>query len=144
MRVVAGIRNAEPISAMQGKSPPAYRVFTIGLTMPRPDLYRRIDERVDRMVAAGLVEEVRGLLERGYGLDLPAMSGLGYRQIGQHLRGEIPLDEAIALIKRYTRRFVRQQYNWFRPADPTIHWVDVTQPFRARVEAWVRAFVADP
>ena len=138
----------EPISALQRKEPPGYRVFTIGLTMPRADLYRRIDERVDRMVEAGLVGEVRDLLARGYergqGRDLPAMSGLGYRQIGQYLRGEVSLEEAIALIKRHTRRFVRQQYNWFRLSDPTIHWVDVTQPYRDQVEAWVRAFVADP
>ena len=132
-----------PISALQDKAPPDYRVLTIGLTMPRPDLYRRIDERVDRMVAAGLVEEVRALMERGYGIDLPAMSGLGYRQIVQHLRGEISLDEAVALIKRHTRRFVRQQYNWFRLSDPTIRWVDVSEPFLTRVEAWVRDWLAE-
>jgi tRNA dimethylallyltransferase len=135
----------QPISSLQTKSAPAYRVFTIGLTMPRPDLYRRIDERVDRMIAAGLVDEVRDLLARGYGLELPAMSGLGYRQIGQFLGGEVSLDEAIILIKRHTRRLVRQQYNWFRRGDPAIRWVDVSeQPSRARVEAWVHAFVADP
>lgn len=134
----------EPISALQRKEPPAYHVFTIGLTMARPDLYRRIDERVDRMVAAGLVAEVRALLARGYSLELPAMSGLGYRQIGQHLRGEVSLEEAVALIKRHTRRFVRQQYNWFRLSDPSIHWADVSQPFRDQVFAWVDAFVADP
>ena len=134
----------EPISALQAKSPPGYRILTIGLTMPRADLYHRIDERVDRMIAAGLVDEVRALLARGYDLDLPAMSGLGYRQIGQFLQGEVSLEEAIALIKRHTRRLVRQQYNWFRPTDPAIHWVDLSQPFRDRVDEWVRAFVADP
>lgn len=134
----------EPISALQAKSPPGYRPLTIGLTMPRTDLYRRIDERVERMIAAGLVAEIRGLLARGYDLGLPAMSGLGYRQIGQYLQGQVSLEEAVVLIKRHTRRFVRRQYNWFRPTDPTIHWVDVTRPFHAQIEAQVRAFVTAP
>ena len=77
------------------------------------------------MVADGLLDEVRALLARGYGDELPSMSGLGYRQMAQHLRGEIDLDEAIALMRRDTRRFVRQQYNWFRLRDPRIHWCDV-------------------
>jgi len=72
------------------------------------------------------------------------MSGLGYRQIGQYLRGEVSLEEAIILIKRQTRRLVRQQYNWFRRDDPAIRWADVTQPFCDQVEEWVAALVADP
>jgi len=134
----------QPISALQAKASPAYHSLTIGLTMPRQELYRRIDERVERMIAAGLVDEVRGLLERGYAPELPAMSGLGYRQIGQYLRGEVSLEEAIILIKRQTRRLVRQQYNWFRRDDPAIRWADVTQPFCDQVEEWVAALVADP
>jgi tRNA dimethylallyltransferase len=76
------------------------------------------------MVAAGLVEEVRGLAAAGYGWELPAMTGLGYRQIGQYLRGEIELEAAIALIKKGTRRFVQQQYNWFSLEDAGIRWLD--------------------
>jgi tRNA dimethylallyltransferase len=76
------------------------------------------------MIAGGLVEEVRGLAEAGYGWKLPAMTGLGYRQIGQYLQGEIELDAAIALIKKGTWRFVQQQYNWFPLDDPAIHWFD--------------------
>ena len=119
-----------PISELQRRSPPPYRTLQIGLTMEREELYRRIDERVERMIERGLVEEVRGLIERGYGLDLPAMSGLGYREIGLYLRGEIGLEEAIRLIKRNTRRFVRHQYNWFRLDDPDIHWFDaLSEPY---------------
>lgn len=117
-----------PISHLQGKRPPGYRTFMLGLTMPRPALYARIDARVARMIAQGLVEEVRWLVARGYGYDLPSMSGLGYRQIGCYLRGEATLAEATAMIKRETRRFVRQQYNWFRLSDPSIHWVDASAP----------------
>ncbi len=119
-----------PISDLWQTSAPPYRTLMLGLTMPRPLLYERIDSRVDAMVEAGLVDEVRALVERGYSLDLPAMSGLGYRQIGMYLRGEVDLPEAIRLIKRDTRRFVRHQYGWFRLKDEAvgsgIHWFDVS------------------
>jgi tRNA dimethylallyltransferase len=114
----------------------------IGLTMPRALLYERIDQRIERMVSAGLVEEVRSLVERGYGYELPAMSGLGYRQIGMYLRGEVSLQEAVALIRRHTRRFVRQQANWFRQDDPRIVWFDASKPVFEAVLAQVRSFVA--
>jgi tRNA dimethylallyltransferase len=74
------------------------------------------------MLEQGLVAEVQHLAQAGYGWELPAMSGLGYRQIGQYLRGELSLAEAVALIKKETRRFVRQQYNWFRLDDARIAW----------------------
>jgi len=115
----------QPISDLQRKDPPGYDVLQIGLTMERSLLYSRIDTRIDRMVAEGLVQEVASLLGRGYGPELPSMTGLGYRQIVQHLQGQIELAEAIRLCKRATRRFVRQQYNWFRLANPDIHWYDL-------------------
>jgi tRNA dimethylallyltransferase len=77
------------------------------------------------MIAQGLVEEVRGLLDAGYSPELPALSGVGYRQVIQHLRGAISLEDAIALIKRQTRRLVRQQGTWFRLDDPHIRWFDL-------------------
>lgn len=117
------LTTGRPISELQGKDPPPFRVTKIGVTRPRPELYERIDRRVDAMIAAGLVDEVRGLVARGYGWELPAMTGLGYRQIGQFLSGEVGLDEAIRLIKHGTRRFVQQQYNWFRLEDAGIRWV---------------------
>jgi len=122
--------SGRPITELQRKTPPPYHIYQLGVTRPRPELYARIDARVDRMIAQGLVAEVQRLVATGYGWDLPAMSGLGYRQIGQYLRGEINLAEAVALIKQQTRRFVQQQYNWFRLDDPAIHWVDPGQvPF---------------
>jgi tRNA dimethylallyltransferase len=136
------IATGTPISELQRKEPPPYRVVQIGVTRPRPVLYERIDRRVDAMVAAGLVEEVAGLVEKGHEWELPAMTGLGYRQIGQYLRGEVTLDEAVALVKKGTRRFVQQQYNWFRPADPSIRWIDATEAgFGELLEAlgiWIR------
>jgi tRNA dimethylallyltransferase len=132
-----------PISELQAKRPPPYRILRIGLSMPRELLYRRIDERVERMMTHGLVDEVRGLVAKGYSFDLPAMSGLGYRQIGLYLRDEATLEEAVALIKRETRRFVRQQYTWFRLDDPAIRWFDASAPDCAkRVEGTVKEFLS--
>ncbi len=134
----------QPISELQEATPPPYRVLRVGLTRPRPELYARIDARVDAMIAAGLVEEVRSLLARGYGPELPAMSGLGYRQICQYLAGERTLEEAVREIKRKTRRFVHQQQTWFRLDDPRIHWFDLSRtPYEAIVQ-FVRTWLAAP
>jgi tRNA dimethylallyltransferase len=130
-----------PISTQQGKVPPPYRILIVGLMLPRPELYRRIDERVKRMMAAGLEDEVRCLVEGGYGFDLPAMSGVGYGQFEAYLAGEATREEVVHEVQRATRRFVRQQANWFRAEDPRIHWFDaVPDPFEA-VRALVEGFV---
>jgi len=113
----------KPISALQRASPPPYKQVWIGLTMERSALYRRVDARVDRMIQAGLVDEVRRLVAMGYGWHLPSMSSLGYRQIGEYLRGECDLNTAIQRIKHATHAFVRHQYNWFRLTDPRITWL---------------------
>lgn len=131
------LMTGHPISELQRKDPPSYRVVQVGVTRPRPILYERIDRRVDAMLDAGLVGEVAALVDAGYGWELPAMTGLGYRQIGQYLRGEAPLDEAIALVKKGTRRVVHQQYNWFRVSDPAIHWVDPDDADAVPVCQWV-------
>jgi tRNA dimethylallyltransferase len=127
-----------PISELQGKEPPPYRILRVGVTRPRPLLYERIDARVYWMIEAGLVEEVRRLADAGYDWNLPAMTGLGYRQIGLYLRGELPLDESIALVKQATRRFVQQQYNWFPLTDPAIRWLDPGETAVDEVGEWVK------
>ncbi len=103
-----------------------YNTRQFGLALPRDEMYRRIEARVDAMIAAGLVGEVRGLIERGYGPDLVSMKGLGYAQIARYLRGEMTLEDAVARLKRDTRRFAKRQLTWFR-ADPSIEWIDVDQ-----------------
>ncbi len=117
-----------PISAWQQRQPPAEvgRVRRFGLTLPRDLLYRRINERVERMIAQGWLDEVRRLLEAGYDPHLPAMRSLGYAQLVQVAQGKLPLQEAIALIQRETRRFAKRQLTWFR-ADKQIEWVDASQ-----------------
>jgi tRNA dimethylallyltransferase len=118
-------------------TPPPHRITQIGLTSSRPDLYARIDARIDRMMAQGLVAEVETLVAQGYGWELPSMSGLGYRQIGEYLRGEASLDAAVANIKRATRDFVRRQYAWFRLRDENIHWYESARS--AEIGAFVNA-----
>ena len=136
------LKTGVPISRHQRVQPPPYRILQIGLTMPRQLLYARVDARVDRMMAKGLLNEVASLVKKGYGPNLPAMSGLGYRQIALHLAGEIGLDEAVRLIKKETRRFIRQQYNWFRLDDPNIHWFDVSGDYYDALRELVATFLA--
>lgn len=114
------------MSDQQTRRPPPYQVVQIGLSLPRPLLYARVDTRIDAMIANGLVDEVRRLVERGYSFDLPSMTSLGYREIGAYVRGEITLDEAVTLLKSNTRKFIRHQSNWFRPTDTRIHWFDLS------------------
>jgi tRNA dimethylallyltransferase len=99
------------------------------LDLPRPILYQRIDQRVDAMVAAGLVEEVRGLVDQGFGPGDPGMNATGYPEIMACLRGEIDLDEAKDRIRRATRRYARRQLTWFRnQLPPGAAWLDGTRP----------------
>ena len=118
-------RTGQAFSDLGRRQPPAFASYTIGLTASRTELYRRADERVDRMVAGGFMDEVRRLLERGYGRSMPSMSGIGYRQIAEVIGGETALEEAVRKIKTATHRFIRHQYGWFRLDDATIHWYDI-------------------
>jgi tRNA dimethylallyltransferase len=115
-------------SQIRGKEPPGFKTLLFGLTTDRDELYRRIDQRVDDMIKQGLVVEVKGLMNRGYGLSLPAMSSVGYKQIGRFLQGEVDLPAAIQQIKFETHRFARHQYAWFRLDDPRIRWFDRQEP----------------
>ncbi len=112
----------KPFSAQRQKQPPPYQVYQYGLTMDREQLYERADRRVDAMLAAGFLDEVRRLLDAGYPRTLPSMSGLGYRELAAHLLDGTPLAEAIMLTKNATHNFVRRQLTWFRGHDPGILW----------------------
>jgi tRNA dimethylallyltransferase len=114
-----------PFSELQKKQPPPFQTLIIGLTADRQGLYRRADERADKMLKKGFVEEVQTLQKMGYSLNLPAMSGIGYREIGQYLNGKMTLDAAVYKIKTGTHRFIRHQYAWFRLKDERINWFDV-------------------
>lgn len=136
------LTTGEPFSRLRGKEPPPYSFLILGLACPRDALYRRIDDRVEAMVARGWVEEMKGLLARGYYLGLPAMSSLGYREIGLHLEGKMGWAEALAQIKYRIHAFARRQYAWFRLGDERIHWLSASdRPFEGAlrlVEEWQR------
>ena len=114
-----------PFSQLKHKKKPASKIFIIGLTAAREKLYRRIDLRVDDMIARGLVAEVEKLFSLGYNLGLPSMSGIGYKQIGLFLKGKLTLTAATQQIKFETHHFVRHQYTWFRLQDNRIKWFDI-------------------
>ena len=107
------------------KKEPRYEICRIGLNRPREELYQRVDQRIELMMEMGLVKEVRDLLRKGYAYDLPAFSAIGYREVIQYVRGEISKEEAVMLIKRNTRKFVRRQSNWFKLDDPAIRWFEM-------------------
>ena len=93
------------------------------LTDDRAKLYERIDRRVDQMMEDGLLDEVRGLKERGVSRTSTAMQGLGYKELYAYLEGEMTLEEAVRIIKRDTRHFAKRQLTWFK-RERDVVWAD--------------------
>ena len=108
------LTTGKPISALPRKNPPNYHIRHYGLSMERSTLYARADQRVDHMIEHGFLDEVQHLLDKGYDAALPAMSGVGYRQMIRYLHGDVSLDEAIETTKYHTHAFIRRQETWFR------------------------------
>ena len=105
----------QPITAFHGQTvKPAFHAKIIGLSWPRPLLYRRINQRVEDMFAQGLVKEAKAILRRGYKPELKPLQSLGYRQVYQYLVGKITLPRAIELTQRDTRHYAKRQLSWFR------------------------------
>lgn len=121
------LETGTPKSELEGEDPPPYRILQIGLDLPRPLLYARIDARVEQMVANGLIQETQQLLSMGYPPNLPALTSLGYKEIGAYLRGDMTLPAAVERIQIETHRFVRHQYSWFRRMQ-AVNWFDVSAP----------------
>jgi tRNA dimethylallyltransferase len=111
-------------SEQRGQSDSPYQLITIGLTRPRPELYERVDQRIDAMFANGFVDEVKGLLAKGYPPTLPSMSAIGYRECIRVVNDEWSIEQAKVEMRRVTRIFVRRQANWFKESDPQIKWFD--------------------
>jgi len=142
IRALEVYRDAKaPFSRLQLKAKALSYTLIVGLTADRAELYQRIDLRVDEMIERGLVDEVKGLADRGYDFSLPAMSGIGYRQIGMHLKGELTIDAAIQQIKFETHRLVRHQYSWFRLKDDRIRWFGIEKGMDSRVKTLVTRFI---
>ncbi|GAB4415473.1 MAG: tRNA (adenosine(37)-N6)-dimethylallyltransferase MiaA [Anaerolineales bacterium] len=132
-----------PFSQQRRQSVSPYNLLIIGLKRPREELYRRVDERIEAMFAAGFLEEVQGLLNKGYAPDLPTMSAIGYREAVAVLKGEMSEEAAKAQMRRVTRVFVRRQANWFKEDDPSIDWfyageTQLTEKVATHIHAWVR------
>jgi len=101
-----------------------YDYLKIGINVERQELRRRIDERVNGMISAGLVDEVRGLRNMGYGPWLKPMQSIGYKEMNAYLEGTLDFDRAVELMKRDTKRFAKRQMTWLR-ADKEIEWFEV-------------------
>ena len=115
-----------------------FNVLKIGLAIDRPKLYDRINARSHAMIQAGLLEEVRGLLDKGYSENLNSMQSIGYRHMTNYIGGKIAWDEAVRTLKRDTRRYAKRQLTWFN-ADKEINWAEPSQLdlIARRVEAFV-------
>ena len=115
-----------PFSEQRARREVPYRFLELELWLPREVLYERIDRRVDAMVEAGLVSEVRQLLDQGYAPDLSSFSSIGYRQLVPAIAGDADLDEAITRIKLDTHRLVRHQQTWARKNSRLVR-IDMTR-----------------
>jgi len=128
-------------SEQRGQSDSPYHLITIGLTRPREELYQRVDQRIDAMFANGFVDEVQGLLEKGFAADLPSMSAIGYRECVKVIKGELTVEQAKVEMRRVTRVFVRRQANWFKESDPGIQWFQMQDGVSVEIEKSIRRLV---
>jgi len=119
-----GVPFSEHLKSKTAPAPP-YETLMFGLTRPREELYRRIDERVDEQIRMGLVGEIKEVLAK-YGEPKIARQALGFKEIASYLKGERTLEEAVEILKRDTRRFAKRQYTWFRRED-RIKWIDLDE-----------------
>ena len=132
----------KPFSTQRSRGLSRYRLLQLGLSRPRPELYARVDARIHAMLDAGFVDEVSNLLDADYSPELSSLSAIGYRQMIDYLQGEIDLDEAVMLMKRSTRQFVRRQANWFKLDDPDIQWFQAGSDAADEMEIAIRAFLS--
>ena len=115
------LKTGRPFSEQTKKGQPLFNFIEIGIKIPSEEADEKINQRVDWMIKNGLIDEVKNLIKK-YSLDLPAFSGIGYREIIQYLQGKISLDEAIQEIKIHTRQYAKRQMTWFKK-DHRIKWV---------------------
>ena len=126
IREATGKPESERVNDAKQEGP--YRVLVYGLSLPREQMYARINARVDEMMANGLITEVEHLLAQGIepSAEGGAMQAIGYKEIVSALRGEISMEQAVALIKQGSRRYAKRQWTWFR-RDPDTRWYDWSQ-----------------
>ena len=127
-------------SMQRDRQPIDFQYKLIGLLRDRQDLYRRIDERIENMFKTGFIKEVETILKDGYTRDLPSLSAIGYKEVIAMLCGEIDREEAIRLMKRRTRQYVRRQANWFKENDPQIEWFKM----ESGIDEKIKSFILSP
>lgn len=123
------IMSGESFTKQKKQAEPLYNVLQIGLHRDLSDLYTRIDAAVDHQISDGLIEETQALIKQKYGWNLPSMSSIGYKQIGDYLQGKCTKEEAVADIKQATHKYAKRQLTWFK-RDKRIVWIngdDVTK-----------------
>lgn len=106
-----------------------FEFVQFGLSWERETLYKNIDARVDKMIEEGLVDEVEGILAKGFSKELYSLNTVGYKEIISYLNNEISLERAVELIKRNTRRYAKKQFTWFR-RDERINWQNMNESSR--------------
>jgi len=120
---ITGIKFSELNTDIR-KASDKYECILVGLSMDRKILYERINQRVDKMISEGLIDEVKGLLEKGYTRDMVSMQAIGYKEIIDYLEGNFTFEEAVNILKRNTRRFAKRQYTWFLK-DENVKWFHI-------------------
>ncbi|MCL2760940.1 MAG: tRNA (adenosine(37)-N6)-dimethylallyltransferase MiaA [Desulfuromonadales bacterium] len=135
LRIIRGLevfyKTGIPLSeyqALHGFSENWCNAIKIGIMVEREELYRRINARVDAMIAGGFIEEVKKLLEQGYGREYKALRSIGYKEICSYLAGEYSFEEMLELIKRDTRRYAKRQITWFKK-ESDIYWFKDSDSF---------------
>ena len=139
------LRLGVPMSSVleqQGRRGPRFDAVWVGLTRQRSQLYERIEARLDEMLAAGWLDEVRRLLDSGCTAESPAMRAIGYRELVAHLAGEITLDEAREGAIRATRQYAKRQLTWFRHQSPA-RFFEVDDESRERIYVRIRAHLEE-
>jgi tRNA dimethylallyltransferase len=136
LEVVVG--SGEKFSESTKKGKPLFDFLEIGLAVPREELVKRIDRRVDAMVKAGFMAEVLKLRKKLFKPDLPAMSGIGYKELNDVIDGKTIISEAVSRIKARTRGYARRQMTWFR-RDKRINWVSGIDDADLLIKRWLNA-----
>lgn len=129
------LATGKPFTALQRQGEPLFEVLELGINIPREELYKRIDRKVLEMYKEGLLKETKKLLKK-YSPSTPAMSGIGYKEAGEHLAGKISPEEAITKTQLRTHAYARRQLTWFRK-DKKIKWIKT----REKAENMIKIFL---
>jgi tRNA dimethylallyltransferase len=121
----------------KGKVDFEYKI--IGLNRDRKELFIRIDKRIEEMFENGFINEVEGLLSKGYSIQDPPMSAIGYQEVIQYIQGSMDIKESYNRIKQRSHEFVRRQANWFKKSDERITWFDVTVDQKAEMISFIES-----